>query len=76
MPWGYCDCCGGGICVGDHCWVEVGYAIDEAKTFCPACWDKSPPSRAARPDIRNVTFAGHRGPTVLRATYIVITADD
>ena len=29
-----------------------------------------------RPDIRNVTLAGHRGPTVLRATCIVITGDD
>jgi hypothetical protein len=76
MVWGYCDACGASISVGDSCWVETNYHIDEAKTFCMPCWDISPMCKDNRPDVRNVTLAFHRGPTILRAYCVTITADD
>lgn len=67
--WGYCDKCDAHINVGDSCWVERGYAIDEAMTFCGTCWDNSTMSKAQRNDIRNVTIKGRRGPSVISAVW-------
>ena len=82
MLWGYCDSCSAEIHTGDSCWVEQGYDMDEAKTFCAPCWDSSPAcmrqqsSCPSGQQLRSVQLEGHRGRTPIRARWATISAGD
>lgn len=71
--WGYCDSCDKNIYYGDMCWIEPGFEISEAMTFCVACWDKSEILGSPHNKTRNITVKGYYFPMAIRADLFKIT---